>query len=300
MPKTRLDWETEKNLLERAAEAAELIVRLSGQKTAPIDPIKIAARESDQLTVIGNDFKKQFDGQLEFHRTKNRFLLFYNDKYDRASRQPAGQHHPRTRFTVSHELGHFYLERHNEYLTGGGRKHGSRGEFSTNSLVEKEADSFAAAMLMPSFIMGEHVNEAELSLDRIDKIAGVFNTSLVSTSLRAVALSDFPSAVVAIRRGNISWVSRSDSLIKAGFYPPSRGAFTSPTAQQQWQVFQTGAADRHTTPAYARHWFKTFDRTDLEQISVTEHYLPVPIMDTLIVLLTIPEDELARISNFDD
>jgi hypothetical protein len=290
----------EKTLMERAAEAAEQIVRASGQKTAPIDPMKIAAREADQLTVIGNDFKRQFDGQLEFHPKKRRFLMFYNDKYDRASRQLPGHHHSRTRFTVSHELGHFYIDRHNEYLRGGGRKHGSRGEFSTNNIVEKEADSFAAAMLMPSFIFSEHVNEAELSLDRIDEIAGIFKTSLVSTALRAVSLSDFPSAVVAIRKGVVSWVSRSDSLIKAGFYPPSRGAFTSSTARQQWQAFHGGIADRHTAPAYARHWFKTFDRTDLEQVSITEHYLPVPVMETMIVLLTIPEDELDRISNYDD
>ena len=54
--------------------------------------------------------------------------------------------------------------------------------------------------------------------------------TLQQTFARAVALSDWPSAVVAIRNGSVVWVSRSDSLIKAGFYPPSRGAFTSPTA----------------------------------------------------------------------
>ena len=63
---------------------------------------------------------------------------------------------------------------------------------------------------------------------------------------------------------------------------------------------QDGAAERATSPAYARDWFKIFDRDDLAQISVTEHFLPVPVMQTLIVLLTIPEDELERISNYDD
>jgi hypothetical protein len=290
----------EKTLQERAIEAAELIVRISGQKSAPIEPLKIAARGADQLTVIGNDFKRQFDGQLEFHRRKKQFLLFYNDRYDVGARLPPGEHHVRTRFTISHELGHFYLDRHNEYLRGGGRKHGSKGEFATNNLVEKEADSFAAGMLMPRFLMDSLVNEGELSLDRIDDLATTFKTSLVSTALRAVSLSDFPCAVVALRRGVVSWVSRADSLIKAGFYPPSRGGFTSPVARKQWVAFSQGEIERHTAPVYARHWFKTFDRTDLEGVSVTEHYMPVPVMDTLIVLLTIPEDELDRISNCDD
>ena len=45
--------------------AAELIGPTEGperwpeEKTAPIDPLKIAAAEADQLTVIGNDFKSQ-------------------------------------------------------------------------------------------------------------------------------------------------------------------------------------------------------------------------------------------------
>jgi hypothetical protein len=58
-------------------------------------------------------------------------------------------------------------------------------------------------------------------------------------------------------------------------------------------------AQRHTAPAYAHQWFKVYDRTELEQDSVTEHYLPIPILDTLVVMLTIPEDELRLISNCD-
>lgn len=289
----------EKNLQDRAADEAELIVRLSGQCTAPIEPMKIAAREKDQLTVISGPFKKQFDGQLEFHPKKRRFLMFYNDKYDRAARVGPGQH-PRTRFTISHELGHFFLERHNAYLRNGGRKHGSRGEFSSDYVVEKEADAFAAGMLMPRFLMEPRVNEADLSGDRIEDLARHFQTSLVSTSIRAVSLCHFPCAMVAIRNGVVAWVSRADSLIEAKIYPPSRGAFTSPSAQAQWENFRLGAAERTTATIYAKHWFKVYDRADLGMLSVTEHFVPVPIMDTLIVLLTIPEDELAHVSDFDD
>jgi Zn-dependent peptidase ImmA (M78 family) len=287
----------ERTLQERATEAGEEIARIAGEKTAPVDPMRIAAAEKDQLTVIGDDFKNAFDGQLEYHKKQSRFLMFYNNKYDR--NLPEGEHHARTRFSIGHELGHFYLERHNDYLRRGGRKHRSRGEFTTGNLVEREADSFSAGLLMPRFLMEEPVNEAELSIDRIIALATTFKTSTVSTALRAVALSDFPCAVVGIRRGAVAWVSRSESLIKNGFYPPSRGSFSSPTALAQYGQFSTGMAQRHTAPVYARHWFKTFDRDELEQVSVTEEYLPVPILETLVVLLTIPEDELRLVSDFD-
>ncbi len=39
-------------------------------------------------------------------------------------------------------------------------------------------------------------------------------------------------------------------------------------------------------------WLRTYDKDHLEGLPVTEHYLPVPVMDTLVVLLTVPEDEL--------
>ena len=43
---------------------------------------------------------------------------------------------------------------------------------------------------------------------------------------------------------------------------------------------------------WLRDWFRTYDAEHLQEITVTEHYLPAPVMNTLIVLLTVPEDEL--------
>ncbi len=47
---------------------------------------------------------------------------------------------------------------------------------------------------------------------------------------------------------------------------------------------------RQTAQAFARPWFRTDDKDHL--LPVTEHDLPVRVMDTLVVLLTVPEDEL--------
>jgi Zn-dependent peptidase ImmA (M78 family) len=293
--KTKLDLEAERTLLERAAEAAESIVSFAKEKEPPTDPIKLALQEKDNLTIIGDDFKNAFDGQLEFYPRHQKFLLFYNNKYDRGLSQ--GEHHPRTRFSICHELGHYYLEHHNEFLRKGGRKHGSRGEFSNNYQIEREADTFAASLLMPSKFMSPLVNKGELNFSKVEVWGNTFKASYVSCAIRAVSLSHFPCAMVAIRDGKVVWVNRSDSLIEAGFYPPSRGAFSSPSAIEQWVLFQNGSGERGTKSVYARHWFQTFDRTKVASIPVTEHFLPVPVMKTLIVLLTIPQDELDAIES---
>src|SRR5690349_9219402 len=107
---TKMDWTELKNRKERAtARAAEVLKELK-RRGAPIDPLEVAKSESPLLKVRGGNFKNQFDGQLEYHKRQNRFLLLFNDKYDHYTRSRT--HHPRTRFTIAHELGHYFLEPH--------------------------------------------------------------------------------------------------------------------------------------------------------------------------------------------
>src|SRR6266849_7687409 len=127
MNKTPIHWQMEQRMQEKAAELAESIIVHHEIVKPPIDPA-LLARHEGQLRLIGDDFRNVFDGRFEYHRSKRRFLLFYNTKYDFSE----GQHHPRTRFSLAHELGHFYIDRHRMYLMTGGSPHGSRGEFTTD------------------------------------------------------------------------------------------------------------------------------------------------------------------------
>ena len=54
------------------------------------------------------------------------------------------------RFTVAHELGHYFLDGHVQYLFRDGQHfHESQSGFTSDDKYEREADSFAAALLMP-------------------------------------------------------------------------------------------------------------------------------------------------------
>lgn len=68
---------------------------------------------------------------------------------------------------------------------------------------------------------------------------------------------------------------------------------------ESWRQFQAGEAFGKGS-AFGKEWFRTYDRDDLERVHVTEHYLPVQSMETLVVLLSVPEDELASDSDDDD
>ena len=196
--KTRLEWQAEQRRAEMAGIQADQIVSGLGL-TLPIDPIEIAKSESPLLRIGGRDFRNRYDGLLEYHQSKNRFLLFFNTKYDTG--RPPGSHHPRTRFSIAHELGHYFIERHRVYLMTGGQAHGSINEFRSDKQIEREADSFAASLLMPTHLIKPLVNAGELSASRINELAGLFQTSLTSTAIRSVRVSHFPCGVAGIRNG---------------------------------------------------------------------------------------------------
>jgi IrrE N-terminal-like domain len=287
MKKTQIDWRMEQNRQEKAAELAESIVQQQGIVEPPVDPAFLV-RDERQLRLIGDDFRDVFDGMLEYHRSKRRFLLFYNTKYG----VYAGEIHPRTRFSLAHELGHFFIDRHRIYLMTGGRPHGSRGEFTTDSMVEREADAFAAALLMPKSMLRPMVNRAPIALADVERFANIFQTSLVSTAIRSVQLSDFPCAVVGIRAGRIAWGFLSESLREGGCYGILNGPLQSPTARDAWQAFEADRREKLPSFTASRHWFRTSDRDYLQDLTVAAEFLPVPVMHTLLAFLTIREQDL--------
>ena len=276
-------------LQELAIEQAEAIVAGLAFAAAPIEPGKVADAESPLLIVRSGDYRDKFDGQLEYHPGKNRFLLFYNTKYDDPS---SGEPHPRTRFSFAHELGHYFIDRHRTYLMKGGMTHGSRNEFFSDALVEREADSFAAGLLMPSRLMRPKVNAGELSFARVKDIAKTFKTSLMSTMIRSVQLSDFPCAVVAIRDARVAWSFLSASLNDAGCYPLQGGAPLPSSATRLWEQLTSGPKPRYECDGLLDEWFRTYDRDLLSGLLVHSEARWVESMGTFLALVTADESDL--------
>jgi len=286
-PKKKFEWMEAQHRLQLAANNADAIVerlRLS----APVDPMKIVQSERPFIRAGGKDLGNLYDGKLEYLSDRNLFLLFFNTKYDRG--RLLNDHHPRTRFSISHELGHYFLLRHRAYLMQKRKSHSSRGELRSDVWMEREADTFAASILLPKHLAQTVINKEPLSLPRLRNIANDFNASLVSTTFRAVSLSDFPCAVAGIRDGIIAWMFPSESLVQAGIYP-SKG-YLPAHAQVPWSDFQTGMAEESEGDGTVVDWFQTFAREDLDDVYVHEEYIPASSMGTLLVLLTVDETDV--------
>jgi IrrE N-terminal-like domain len=278
-----------RRLQEKATELGESIAERLGFTAPPIKPEAVAHSEWPLLLVQTGDYRSRFDGQLEYARAKNRFLLFLNTKYDDPS---STEFHPRTRFSFAHELGHYFIERHRAYLMRGGKAHGSRGEYFSDAVVEREADSFAAGLLMPSRLIRRVVNMNELSPGRIAEIADKFKTSLLSTAIRCVQLSDFPCAVLGIRDARIAWTTLSQAMLKVGCYPLPRAAALPSSAARIWSELTTAPKARYARDGMLTEWFETHERDTLSQILVHTEAQWLSTTGTLLVLVTADEADV--------
>lgn len=279
------EWKVEQARLSRAVGEAEQVVDHL-KLTTPIDPLAVVQAEHPLLKAAGGDLKERYDGQLEYHPSRKRFLLFYNTKYDRDVRP--GEHHPRTRFSIAHELGHYFLAAHRAFLMRTAKPHPSSSEFRTDVFIEREADAFASGLLLPAHLFEPVVNEGgqELSVTRVRQMADDFRTSLVSTVIRAVRLADLPCGVAGLRDGKMAWSFLSDSLFEQGAYPSGSGSPLPKTAKHPWMRFARGEGGCTEQDGKLWEWFRTYENDDLGGREVTESYVPVPVLKTLVVLVT--------------
>jgi hypothetical protein len=287
---TKFEWDLERRREILAGRVADELVQRQAYKV-PIDPLKVVELEKGFLRAGGGDFKNSFDGKLKYFPKRQRFVLLYNTKYDAG--YTIGPHHPRTRFSVAHELGHYFLDAHREYLLGGGTPHPSKSEFRRqNRQIEREADAFAASLLLPTHLVSGRVNQARPTLDLVDEISRDFLASPICTTFRVVRLSEDPCAVAGIRNGKVAWMFPSDRLIEGSCYP-RKGVIESDFARERWESFGSGDASKVTHDGLASDWLSLFGRAaKVEDMSVCEHYLPVRLMDTLVVIITLDDNDL--------
>jgi hypothetical protein len=117
----------------------------------------------------------------------------------------------RKNFTLAHEIGHFLLSGHDREeivctkLDIGAWGDGSKG-------IEREADEFAAELLMPTASVQRIIGSAAPSLELIQKIAQRFHTSLSAAAWRYCDLAKKQCAIVWSTGGRIDWSKHSEAF----------------------------------------------------------------------------------------
>jgi hypothetical protein len=255
----------------RKAEIAELAEALAGEHcpAGSIEPGRIA--RAKRITMSFGPYGEAFDGMLE-HKA-GRFHLFCN--LDRVGRGDA----PRARFTLAHELGHYYIDEHRLALAAGrAPAHRSLCDHESPNLAEQEADHFAANLLMPGVRFLDKARAAPPGLAGVISLAKAFGTSLTAAAIRCAAADVRPCAVVKWSWNRYAWKWLSSSTFRARFRrtveAPEKLPPDSPTARAlarqappQRGYFQAGTT--------ASAWFPRVKPGEFRDVILIEQAIPL-------------------------
>lgn len=189
--------------IQMARRQGELKAKEKGYDAFPVDPFAIA--ESEDIIVEPKDPGQiGVSGGIIFH--EDSVGIFYATNIKSLGFR---------RFTVAHELGHYFLEGHPEEILKTAPIHISRAGFSQGtSSIELEADHFASGLLMPSKLVEKVIGGNRVGLDGIVALSQLAECSLTASAIRAAECCDYPMAVVVSSGNKVAYAFLSDSFKK--------------------------------------------------------------------------------------
>jgi Zn-dependent peptidase ImmA (M78 family) len=246
-----------------ATHHAEKLVRdeLGIKTLEDIDPTAIAESRGIEVGAMPEAYEG-VSGMLIKH--KDNFLIAYNTFIKSVGFQ---------RFSIAHEVGHYFLEGHiDELLPFGQDRHVSHGGFVSDNRFEREADHFAAGLLMPEYLFRPAMNEAGEGLDAIEMLRKRCSTSLPATAIRYQELTDEAVAVIQCAGNRVEYCSMSSRMLelKPGRWlrrgdPVPSGTAAALLHAAPKRIADNERLDRETT---GEDWFRSLKEVELFEETV--------------------------------
>ena len=197
----------------------------------PVDPFAIAKEE--EIELAPGEFGTGFDGRIKYLPEVDTFVIHYADV-------APGRSLGRVRFTLAHELAHFYL--HKSFLLKG-QFHDSIADYRSLDAIEREADDFAADLLMPETLFVNAVRQFRQSvctLRELCQLAERFKTSVTSTVRRYCQCCIEPCSMVVSQSGRLRWALHSEDMRRLGMgFIECRRSPPVPAASRTQNLWQT-------------------------------------------------------------
>jgi len=159
----------------------------------PIDP-KLIAKKANIKVEPNTDCEKGVSGMLI--RAGEIYCIIYATYLGNQGFE---------NFSIAHELGHYFLEGHPEALFKNTNIHKSVANFISDEALERQADIFAASLLMPENLFKDHLTEYEKGMTCIEAMSKLCNTSLTATAIRYAELTTDKIIVIISSNGIIDY-----------------------------------------------------------------------------------------------
>jgi hypothetical protein len=219
----------------------------------PVDPFAIAKQEGIELAP--GEYGEKFDARIKFVRSEKTFILFYKEAR-------FGPPEGRVRFSIGHELGHFYIPWHRGHLLRG-ESHNSVTDFRSRDPFEVEADAFSSALLMPHDLFAAKLKDWRLTncnlADFCRLSEGAFETSLTSTVRRYVEFDWEECSMIISEGGAVKWAKHSESMKAIGMGYIASGTPVpekTPTGKLWAKLDRGPTLDREEGHVDADVWFE--------------------------------------------
>lgn len=181
---------------------ADYIALQFNEKATPLDKII----DDEELDVFYDNYEiDTFDGMTIFDNGE--FYIHLNiDKQNYPNSE-------RGRFTLAHELGHYFIDSHRIGLKNGLlRPHPSYTNKANFISIEREADYFAACLLMPEERFRKDIGNRKFGIDVIDFLRTEYKVSRTACALRFADIGNYPLLVVYAENNIIKWSYSSEDF----------------------------------------------------------------------------------------
>lgn len=210
------------------------------------------------IELFFDDFQEPFDG----------LLIKDEQGYRVACNIATGnyQDSPRSRFTIAHELGHFFIDEHRSVLAG--RLMPSMGERAIqDNLMEREADLFASHLLLPSQLIRKAFKKSGEGLRCIKQVSSRFGTSMKCTAIRYIG-EDLLPCCLTFRGwdGELRWKWFSRKLWLAGIRKVREESVDESATSQVLKHGQEAESEITDSAATARYIFRVGDGQNSNEV----------------------------------
>nr|WP_294795560.1 ImmA/IrrE family metallo-endopeptidase [uncultured Mucilaginibacter sp.] len=201
-------------------ETLKLTKYLSDQFHQKNETDLTAICRDEGIKIIVDNYKHYFDGMLVWDG--HAFNIHLNSAKGNILSSARG------RFSLAHELGHYFLEAHNYLIRNGEIKpHPSNIALFHQDKIETEADYFASCLLMPKERLRNFTGGRKYSLDIVKELSESFKVSLTAALIRFAEVGTHEIMVVFCEKNTIKWFCKSKDFpmlshnFKVGAPPPS-------------------------------------------------------------------------------
>lgn len=238
----------------RKKELSELAEEISNMHCSrgSINPEIIA--EDNNINHSYGGYNDSFDGLIE--HLSGDFHIFIN--VDRL-KNPYSE---RARFTFAHELGHYFIDEHRNSLKQGLSPHGSFTGFVSEIYTEREADYFAACLLLPEKRLKNDCFKRRFSFSIINELAKKYQVSRTATVLRFADIGNHPILVVCADKNRVKWKWSSKDF---PYYNLKHGKHKIPEDTSAGEYLYQGAKYTNTQEVWAIDWFENVSNRDIRR-----------------------------------